>query len=235
MTSVLLSMRGTCDWQGMVGPLPPLGSGQGPGPFLLNVGCSLVGPKERWVPQPLVHLRQRPYAPGKQVLLGKGLWMEMSARVPRADLCQPAPSASPQPQEWTVADLLFSVTLSARDPRDHCRGWSRASALPRHLLYGLAGARGLLPRSRCTALRGLQKKGLGLPGQVTSVTWKWVQKHAQSRVCRESRAAGSQCICRARSFWGEVQIVGDGGVGPSPAGSVMTRGCGQGGSSWPRR
>ena len=102
MTSVLLSVRGTCDPQGMAGPPSPLGSGQGSGPFLFNLGCSLVGPKERLAPQQLVHLRQRPCALEKQVLLGKGLWMEQSAHAPRADPCQPAPSASLQSQEWTV-------------------------------------------------------------------------------------------------------------------------------------
>lgn len=99
MTSVLLSVRGTCDRQGMAGPPSPLGSGQGSGPFLFNLGCSLVGPKECLAPQQLACLRQRPCALGKQVLLGKGLWMERSARAPGADPCQPAPSASLQPQE----------------------------------------------------------------------------------------------------------------------------------------
>lgn len=44
------------------------------------------------------------------------------------------------------------------DPRDHHRGLSRAAALPRPLLPGPTGAHGLLPRPRCTALRGLQKR-----------------------------------------------------------------------------
>lgn len=114
-----------------------------------------------------MHLRHRPYAPGKKALLSKGLWMELSSCVPGADLCQPA--LSPSPQEWRVADLPCSVTLSAQTPEITTGACPEQlpCLVPCYLVRqeptGFSHGPGAQP---CGGFR----KGLGLPGQTISIT-----------------------------------------------------------------
>ena len=120
----------------MAGPPCPLGNGQGHKPFIFNLGCSLVPSDVR--PLGGSCICDRPYAPGKKALLGKGRWVELSSCVPGADPCQPAPSPSQQPQAWTQASwetwriTVLQMKVSRREscpPSKTCRATNRQHAM----------------------------------------------------------------------------------------------------------
>ena len=151
----------------MAGPPCPLGNGQGHKPFIFNLGCSLVPSDVR--PLGGSCICDRPYAPGKKALLGKGRWVELSSCVPGADPCQPAPSPSQQPQAWMVADLPCLVTLSAQTPEITTRACPEQPPCLAPCYLVLQEPTGFSHSPGAQPCRGF-RKGLGLPGQGISIT-----------------------------------------------------------------